>query len=518
MKPRQTLPISPNAQDCAKIIGGWIDQCSLEHIFCNEEQARHFLPTRLIDVGLFNSQNHVRLVCTSDFQDTSAKFAALSHCWGARDDRIKTIPKTTKATIQDRLERVCWDELTQTFQDAIAVTRSLNLRYIWIDSLCIVQNDEEDFAREASQMASIYGEAHVVLAATSAATGDIGLFQNRAESQLVSRVNSKGRVLSLRVKKEIEHTDFTTGEPRHFASTPLFARAWCFQERLLARRVVHFADDEMIFECKEKLWCECTLLFPEHELYQNFKVRLAYSLRKESAKARFQAWYSVLRPYTARSLSFESDRFPALSGFARLIAIPELGSYCAGLWRNELPSGLLWRVIRALPENNDVIQRPEKYRAPTWSWAGVQAVIEGHITFHDTVEAVAHVLEVDCTPAGSDPFGEVTQGHIVLEAPMLEVTLDPAGNSMDAASRAYLVSRVDEDDRRPMEADLHLDGVSANAVCVAIERWTNGFCDNRVSCLVLQKCESVKHYSRAGTIECPYGWFGDVRTKTVTIV
>lgn len=474
------------------------------------------MPNRLLDVGLGEGTHDVRLVSKAEIQDHGAQFAALSYCWGAPSDRVQAIPMTKKTNISHRFDKVPWEEMTPVFKDAIALVRSLGLQYIWIDALCIIQDDDQDFAREASQMASIYGEAYIVIAATRARTGDAGLFNSRPRAQVVSHVSRDQKVSSVLTRKPFEHDAFTTSEPRHFTSSPLFARAWCFQERLLARRVVHFAEHELLFECKQKLECECQMLSTDYGIYQNFKVISAYGLENASAKSRYQTWYSILRPYTARSLTFEKDRLPALSGFARLVSMSEMGAYYAGLWRAELPAGLLWRVIRPLPEKNGIIERPSPYRAPTWSWAGVQAVVEGHVQFHSGIETTATVVDIACTLASSDPFGEVASAYIVLEAPVIQIEVH-ATTDAESGGRKYLIARrVASGDEVQFEADLCI--VPSVAICMAIEHDTNGTRGYSWSCLVLQKDKLGDHYYRIGVAECPSHWLHSGEVQTIKVL
>ena len=104
-----------------------------------------------------------------------AHYTTLSHCWGK-----KRIVTTTKATLGQRKLEVQWPRLSRTFQDAINITRALGIRYIWIDSLCIIQDDKEDWERESAKMAEIYSCSYLNLAATGSADGDGGCFFNRS--------------------------------------------------------------------------------------------------------------------------------------------------------------------------------------------------------------------------------------------------------------------------------------------------------------------------------------------------
>lgn len=146
----------------------WLRSCidrDGEHIHCpyfNEAQAR--LPTRVIDVGT-EDNGKVKLLVSSEHQ--VGKYIALSHCWGG-----KTPVMTTTKNLQDHLQEI--SSLPQTFLEAALLTRVLGVRYLWIDSLCILQDSREDWEREAPLMASVYGNAYVTIAADVAKNTNAG--------------------------------------------------------------------------------------------------------------------------------------------------------------------------------------------------------------------------------------------------------------------------------------------------------------------------------------------------------
>jgi len=532
MRPRANVPVSSFSDTCFNTINAWIDKCSVSHSLCNAGNEHLFLPTRLIDVSPENCESGVRLVETANLLlDESVKYTALSHSWGLKEQRIKPIPKTRKDSLPKRLDHVPWEELTQTFQDGIMVARRLGLRYIWIDALCIIQDDKDDFAMQAKQMAEIYGRAHLVISAMRAATGDVGIFHHRPGAHTVSRTDDQGKVSTVFVKQRLVHNDFITGEPRDFKTSPLFARAWCFQERLLARRVVHFSQNEIVWECNQELLCECNAIRIDStaETGSNFKRRQALAMQDSSVQVRHRTWYDVLRAYTARSLTVESDRLPALSGFAHRIAIPEMGRYCAGLWEQQLPMALLWRGLRALPEKDGRIERPDKYHAPSWAWPSVQAVIEGYISYLKDSEVVAQVLEVKCQPATADPFGELAGGYIVLNAPVLTAVLQQDEVRASEERHYLLVNVHDEDDRQPFLADVSLaEGypehvpLGSQVLCLIIERFYNYVNANRAACLILRQDHAsdseAGNWYRIGTFNCPAHWLSKVDRREVKIL
>nr|CEG03553.1 unnamed protein product [Fusarium acuminatum CS5907] len=144
--------------------------------------------------------------------------------------------------------------LTRTFQDAIEMTASLGFEYIWIDSLCIIQGDQADWNQECGKMCVVYGGASLVLAAAYAKDGNDGLFADREVGRRIEFRSPAGHAIKAIVSAQKggidKHDIWKTGEQYWIADDlPLFTRAWAFQERMLAKRIVHFTNSEIVWEC-----------------------------------------------------------------------------------------------------------------------------------------------------------------------------------------------------------------------------------------------------------------------------
>ncbi|KAJ2900245.1 HET-domain-containing protein [Zalerion maritima] len=222
------------------------------------------LPARVLDLGLPDEQGGAKLLHTSNRLGT---YACLSHCWGGVQSCT-----TTCSNLNSRIAGIAWESLPQTFRDAIVFTRRLGLRYLWIDSLCIMQDDPLDWKRESGKMASIYQNAHITLAATKAPDGCGGCFsvvspidRDHELAGLRRFVNSQIRVF---VREKIRHLDHA-GQPdsadNAVSELPLLNRAWAYQERLLSSRVIHFCRRELVWECREYSSCECASFRPKTE-------------------------------------------------------------------------------------------------------------------------------------------------------------------------------------------------------------------------------------------------------------
>jgi hypothetical protein len=208
----------------------WLSNCQPTHQKCkNQSQAPSHLPYRVLDVINFDPQGGIRLYETSS---EPADYICLSHCWGqSRPQRI-----TTSKSLNENKNRIPLDELEKTFQDAIMVTRKLHIRYLWIDSFCILQDDVADWQKESSLMANIYGGAVLTIAASKSGSSAGGCFsQLDPNFQEQLSIDYSGVSYPVYVRKHLatrNHDDaWHSTINRH--ESPLFDRAWCFQERIL---------------------------------------------------------------------------------------------------------------------------------------------------------------------------------------------------------------------------------------------------------------------------------------------
>jgi Heterokaryon incompatibility protein (HET) len=148
--------------------------------------------------------------------------------------------------------------LATTFRDALDITLKLGLKFIWIDSLCIVQNDPEERSEEFPKIGDVYGGAYFVIAATHATDGSVGCYKDRPRFHRVEFETPNRMSVKAICREKIKHEVWKTSEQFWEAlELPLLGRAWALQERLLATRVVHFTPSELVWECRSGVDCEC---------------------------------------------------------------------------------------------------------------------------------------------------------------------------------------------------------------------------------------------------------------------
>jgi hypothetical protein len=386
-----------------------------QHSACACPKRNH-LPTRLLRI---DGPKDVKLHVTSN---EASQYICLSHCWG-------TLPiiKTTSLNLEKFQQNIPWEELSKTFQDAISFSLRLGYTYIWIDSLCIIQDSDKDWRHEGSKMASIYQNAVLTLAATSSSNSNGGCFV-KAPAKHQSRkwrfIDAENNAYEIHTRTHLNHSRFLHWE------LPLSTRAWAFQERLLSPRLLHFTDNELIWECSSWISCECSSIhdtpwFPAKSVTNKILSRPNEWADEPLIKVDRQ-WQDIVCAYKAKDLSFEKDIFPALQGLAKMMP-DKMGPYLAGLWRNTLASNLTWYVPGFDPEK----MRAGEWRAPSWSWASNAAQIGWtSVDWHrysrntDTRSTYITVLDAKVSTIGDDATGEITSGEIHIRGRGLLGTLN----------------------------------------------------------------------------------------------
>ncbi|OAL19364.1 hypothetical protein AYO22_09908 [Fonsecaea multimorphosa] len=307
-----------------------------------------------------------------------AEYAALSHRWGGGQPIV-----LTKSTLEEKQERLVLDDSSKTFKEAVDVTRRLGIPYLWIDSLCILQDDHSDWEKESPLMGSVYNSATITLSAASSINTAGGLFP-RGEDRL-----SRNKTLKLAcagpsgnqefVHVRARHKDpFNIHETVHSSQEPeqpcLRSRGWVLQEDHLSPRMLHFRKEELAWTCSTYSRCECRTR-PSLPLPHPF--RAAPGTREKTPELTYTLgiqWPPMVMDYSRRDLTKASDRVAALSGLANYMEDQTSDTYYCGLWYEDLRFQLLWYVDRS-GCTGPVPSRFQFPYAPTWSWMSVPAPI-----------------------------------------------------------------------------------------------------------------------------------------------
>ncbi|PSN62761.1 HET-domain-containing protein [Corynespora cassiicola Philippines] len=376
----------------------WLFDChdgSKAHDACSSGQRVGILPSRILDLGSRYPVRLVRLHWTDE--GATGQYAALSYCWGGPQPIV-----TNKSNAQDFTDGILFSRFPKTIQDAITTTSRLGLRYLWIDCLCILQDDPEDLSREIANMANIFQQAYVTIVAGSSRNVHEGFLKLR----------SSPKTLAVKLPYECAGTEdapYTEGSiflekaSKYSAGNdPINLRAWTLQEQILSPRMLIYSTNE--------LWWACgTSTFSSVDPYVDAGDLSTIRLRSRRPKSPLEEWRFIVRDYSRRFLTFPMDKLPAIAGVAAEYSNIIHSSYLAGMWQVSLNTELMWSPCR--PD----ISRPLHRRAPSWSWASVDGEIS-HIWCLSTIIVDSfQVLMCRVTPASpSSPFGSIDLSRTIL--------------------------------------------------------------------------------------------------------
>ncbi|KAF7554828.1 hypothetical protein G7046_g6699 [Stylonectria norvegica] len=390
------------------------------------------IPSRLLDLDTSNGSSQVKLVETKEMSSvelsgiSSSGFSALSYCWGGPQEF--SLSKTSHRHLKNGFET---SELPQTLQDAVWAVEKLGLRYLWIDSLCVFQDNNEDKQQEIARMASYYGGAVVTICAAAASRVVQGFLSPRETPSyqvgpfrlaLRSKGVDKGHMYLLQeIPAEVE---------------PTTLRGWTLQESLLSRRILIFAKRQLYWCCVNS-YAGCGGLYVKlvNRVLGNDEslVENIHPLGAMLDRRTFDQWHILVREYTKRTIGYPGDKLLAISAIAaKIFSIcqdrGEEPVYLAGVLIHVKERDAWFRQLLWFPESDlTKSQRSSVYRAPSWSWAALDGPVDtyGNSNFTDytplmelaTVEA--HHIQLSNDTA---PFGAVLEGHLILQARRQAVT------------------------------------------------------------------------------------------------
>lgn len=366
--PTSLMARHTKSQICLDQASKWLQHCLGSHERCGKARLTHTyatFPARL----LLLEKGYVRLVQKGDIDDIgSAHYVTLSHRWQA-----SITPKLLRDNISTMQRGINQEALPRTFQDAIFLVRELGIKYLWIDALCIIQDDVADVHREIALMGKIYQGALLniggLLNQGTTKETEVGLFTTRDPRQhtpFAVNIRWFGKDLQLRV--------YGSAAFEEIAKAPLMGRGWVLQERLLSPRSFYFGE-QIHWECTESSACES---FPEKKAQPFFSFpRFGHSvplrittLLEENVPFRggehhepdvYRSWMQVVEWFSNYKLSFVEDCFPALSGLQRQFEEVLQDEYLVGMWRKDIINELGWFVKHDIHECVFEVY-PGKYR------------------------------------------------------------------------------------------------------------------------------------------------------------
>ncbi|ROT42541.1 HET-domain-containing protein [Sodiomyces alkalinus F11] len=418
-------PSSPQDPRMWSLAKQWLEKCRSGHAKCSESRNPTFYPTRLVEI-IDHSTLRV-LDCNN--RRPSGPYVAFSHCWG-RAETLKLLEEN-KARLETSIDI---DELPRSYKEGIEVAMRFGFRYIWIDSLCIIQDSLDDWRAEAATMKDVYNSASLTIAASAASENSEASFRRRDPAGIQHiRVNPTWNGIP-KVQYVLASMDLYQDEIAH---SPLRRRSWVIQEYYLSSRTLSLTRSQIWWECRETMYSES---WPN-----GVPERLRHTVRDDQTREELhreglqgvggsgygasyyhRLWYNLVEKYMSCRLTVFSDKMIAMAGLASYFQ-PNLGDdeYVAGHWRSQLPQSLCWDTFPYL--SRPKVYRPSQYRAPSWSWASV----EGDVTFqHNTHDAdgsntvhVCEVLEFKSVKAGPSPTGDLRGGYLQLRGRLFPVKI-----------------------------------------------------------------------------------------------
>ncbi|KAF8864600.1 HET-domain-containing protein [Acephala macrosclerotiorum] len=368
--------------------------------------------TRLLDVGSSDDQSTIRLVETINLPGNDfSQWVALSYSWGG-EQRLKT----TRESIVSHREGIDLTILPQTIQDAVFVCRKIGVSYLWVDCLCIIQNDERDLERELAQMPYIYQGALVTIYAASARSVQDGFLQQRP------LYYKEFPPIKLRFESSSDREDYLVlaewvfhhYQDRGERDDPLDRRAWAFQERMLSPRLLVYSSRELTWQCRHG---DRRVGNTRTDYTSSVIWRDRHDLPCVPG-TEMPRWESIVQKYTRCSLTLPSDKLVAIAGVADVYRREHRMTYEAGLWKEDMPISLCWYV-----KSSGIQKIVREYRAPSWSWASV----DGEISWegHSYSESMVTLIDAETTPLfPAAPLAAVISGSLTLRGRMLPAILN----------------------------------------------------------------------------------------------
>lgn len=417
-----TLPWSTQSQETFAFIYEWLQECLKAHT-CSSQYIRDGDRFAALDGIRFLSILGSKVVLVENTYPK--RYACLSHCWGSVE-----MLKTTKASIANHSTRgVLISALPQTFHDAIYTCRTLGVSHIWIDSLCIVQDDLQDWSTQASRMADVYENSFFTIAATSAKDAAEGLFHMTNPQFRGAGLPGYPDIHIWRIPPNPSGQfpeRLGDSGPRHDPEDwPLLKRGWTYQELALSPRTIHFGEQEVFWQCQQSYERQCSTI-----PFQPISGFAHHSLRSAEVEGLGQGymqrqWYTAVQKYSSRELTFDKDRLPAIAAIAeRISTFRPNDRYLAGLWESTVLFDLIWYS----PDPISDITRGNigtHVHIPTWSWAILRNEVRWPWS-HDQKYRLpgqplrnSEVLDVTHCCEGAAVAGQILQACITLRVPLL---------------------------------------------------------------------------------------------------
>ncbi|KAF5562339.1 hypothetical protein FNAPI_3235 [Fusarium napiforme] len=422
-------------------IKAWMGACEIEHDHCPQRHSTA-LPKRVLKIA--NNSVSLYISQKKDVQTEEQGYVALSYRWG------NNLPlRLTKNTMGDFIKGYPISKLPQTLEDAVRISHNLGFNLIWIDALCIVQDDESDWIEQSALMADIYRNSSLNLCAADAASCGSGMVEMAAPHLMdIASTTTESTDMALR------ETVVLVGSPISDAIIDvsrcgLRSRGWVFQEGLCSPRGLYVSR-------RHGLWWDCGTMIEaidRRDSIRTGETHHAFDPRTERRSFRLLRNFRGISPWLSET-SLSPDRLPAVAGLASYVASLSGMKYKAGLWEEDMLRGLMWR------RSSSGHAKRVPGGAPTWSWASITGPVDYDVFFTMRVDHRGKIdlradLDLDITETAVEEeqagtFGNVRRGGIKASGvlkhaatmllreqwkPIWGFDIQPAGPEADALER-----------------------------------------------------------------------------------
>ena len=447
-------------------------------------------------------------------------------------------------TLEQRQSGISVEELPASFRDAIYITNRLGVEYLWIDSLCIIQDSSEDWAEQSSRMANIYGNSFLTIAASRSPNSHAGIFSSRETLQTGCSLPYQSRYMSeagkIYLRPQINsympgaESDRAYVDDADVFVEPLLTRAWVLQERILSPRTLNYGTAELFWECQTITAHESLSAIPERTPAAEMKRSLAPRQTPENLSVEvpdptklssiYKRWYSVVEAYTRLQLTYESDKFSAISGLAKEFQRQTGDEYVAGIWKSDFHRGLLWRpagVDYGPLRHKFDRRRPRKWRAPSWSWASWDGPIDPSLVSYRRRVPYgrdACFIDVPVMPTGKSMMDPLKDGVLKVRGFCATVTLglkgiaafrlEFMGTPLKQFRNCAILDQGTNQDSVPQFFDHSAPETGQVFECLQIGIWNDHYessefyrpKDDTLFCLLLSRNHDSSSYHRMGAV------------------
>jgi hypothetical protein len=394
----------------------WLRICDSTHPECRSKWHCR-LPRRLVDLNADEFKGP-KLVLTASLKSNDIRYTVLSYCWGA-----SRFLKTTKETVAAYHNEIPHSELPKTFLDAIFITRELGLRYIWIDALCILQDDHDDWAAESSKMGDIYHGSTLSVTANDSTSTSGGVFIQGSASLFERTTYARAFLRAMYPKNNKETLIHVI--PEQGDRSALNERGWTLQESILSPRTIGVTNSELKWSCERGTFWESGIEYAQgNTAYGNTPI-----LRVGRAQKPNRIWWRWMESYSSRRLTFPEDRLPAILGLINYYRHITKDVPVLGLWESSLHEDLVWgrRTIRSGREADRLVDQ----NLPSWSPFSCDQAIDftawhGDDEGNELAETCVDVIKHEVLWKGMPYLSDVQSSSLVVVGSLQEIYLSEA--------------------------------------------------------------------------------------------